>query len=48
MKNHISLCRLRLALRHQLVVEASRTGGWLYSKSWSATTVSALRKWVWA
>lgn len=44
MKTHISLCRLRLALRYQLVVEASRTGGWLYSKSWAAATVAALRE----
>ncbi|MBL8396157.1 MAG: hypothetical protein JNK99_15665 [Candidatus Accumulibacter sp.] len=42
--NHISLCRLRLALRYRLVVEASRAGGWLYAKSWAATTVAELRQ----
>lgn len=42
--NRISLARLRLALKYKLAIEASRAGGWLYSKSWAAHTVNELRQ----
>lgn len=44
--NRISLARLRLALKHRLVVEASPAGGWLYAKGWGAQTVAELRRWL--